>query len=181
MENFQEKIFAHTDKSFYVCGEIIWFKLYNVDAYSNKPVEVSKIGYVEVLTDDKKPVLQAKIELSQGTGRGSFMIPFSLNSGVYILRAYTNWMKNYGADYFFEKKMSIINLQKEQPESIISTKSAYEITFFPEGGNLVNGIKTKVGFKTINQFGKFKANVIIQSHINTKNTTSHHYHILKER
>src|SRR5688572_33500292 len=89
-QNMQEKIFAHTDKSFYVCGEILWFKLYNVDAYLNKPLAVSKIAYVELLSSDQKPVLQAKIELNEGTGSGSFMLPFSLNSGIYVLRAYTN-------------------------------------------------------------------------------------------
>jgi hypothetical protein len=31
-KRIQEKIFVHTDKNFYVAGEIIWFKLYTVEA-----------------------------------------------------------------------------------------------------------------------------------------------------
>ncbi|HZH96184.1 MAG TPA: hypothetical protein VEY06_09880, partial [Flavisolibacter sp.] len=152
-QNLQEKLFAHTDKSFYVCGEIIWFKLYNVDAYFNKPLTISKIAYVELLSSNQKPVLQAKIELNEGTGSGSFMLPFSLNSGVYILRVYTNWMKNFSPDHFFETQLTIINPFKKltHPEND-STVTA--IRFFPEGGNLVTGLQSKVAFHAVGQAGR---------------------------
>ena len=152
-QNPQEKIFAHTDKSFYVCGEIIWFKLYNVDALFDKPLTVSKIAYVELLNNEQKPVLQAKIELKEGTGSGSFILPFSLNSGTYVLRSYTNWMKNYNPDLFFESPLTVINTLKKLP--IAETDSAsYGIRFFPEGGNLVNGLESKVAFQAVAENGK---------------------------
>ncbi len=152
-QNFQEKIFAHTDKSFYVCGEIIWFKLYNTDASFNKPLTISKIAYVELLSSDQKPVLQAKIELKDGTGSGSFLLPFSLNSGTYVLRAYTNWMKNYSPEFFFESRLTVINTLKK----LNITKSdsiAYDARFYPEGGNLVNSLESKVAFHVVAENGK---------------------------
>ena len=51
-----EKIFVHTDKDFYVAGEILWFKLYNVDAVSLKPLDLSKVAYVEIVNANQKPV-----------------------------------------------------------------------------------------------------------------------------
>ncbi|MEO7766451.1 MAG: hypothetical protein ABIS01_03455, partial [Ferruginibacter sp.] len=145
---------VHTDKSNYVPGEICWFKIYNVDAYFNKPINLGKVVYVEILDINNKAVLQAKIGLQKGFGDGSLYLPATLVSGNYRLRAYTNWMKNFGADYFFEKELRIINVQKDQPENSAAQKAAYTIAFFPEGGNLVNGIKSRVGFKVIDQFGK---------------------------
>ncbi|HVX25588.1 MAG TPA: hypothetical protein VHB70_04565, partial [Parafilimonas sp.] len=53
----QEKIFAHTDKDFYVDGEILWFKLYDVSADSLKPLSLSHVAYVEILNAQQKPVL----------------------------------------------------------------------------------------------------------------------------
>jgi hypothetical protein len=44
----QEKMYVHTDKSTYVAGEIIWFKLYNVDAAQHTPLQLSKVAYVDV-------------------------------------------------------------------------------------------------------------------------------------
>lgn len=150
----QEKIFVHTDKNFYLPGEICWFKIYNVDAYFHKPINLGKVAYVEILDKNNTPILQAKIGLQNGVGDGSLYLPASLVLGNYRLRAYTNWMKNFGADYFFEKKLSIINVQNEQQENLAVKKIVPEIAFFPEGGNLVNGIKSKVGFRIVNQFGK---------------------------
>jgi len=63
-------------------------------------------------------------------------------------------MKNFGADYFFEKKLTIINVQRDQPVYTAAALPVYDIAFFPEGGNLVNGIQSKVGFKVINSSGK---------------------------
>src|ERR1700680_3647768 len=54
----QEKIFVHTDKSFYLAGEILWFKMYAVDITFNKPIGISKVAYTEILDTANKPVLQ---------------------------------------------------------------------------------------------------------------------------
>lgn len=152
-QHFQEKIFVHTDKSFYVCGEIIWFKLYNTDAYQNKLSSISKVAYVELLSADHKQVLQAKIELEQGKGTGSFMLPFSLSSGTYIFRAYTNWMKNFSADLFFDKPVSIVNTLKKSTATFNSV-ATFDIQFFPEGGNLVSGLQSKIAFHAVGPDGK---------------------------
>jgi hypothetical protein len=39
-----EKVFTHTDKNFYLAGEIIWFKLYVVNGDDNKPIDLSKVA-----------------------------------------------------------------------------------------------------------------------------------------
>jgi len=85
-----EKVFAHTDKGFYLAGEIVWFKLYVVNGDDNKPINLSKVAYVEIMDKDQKSVLQGKIALDSGTGNGSLYIPLSFNTGVYKLRAYTH-------------------------------------------------------------------------------------------
>jgi len=45
----QEKLYVHTDKNFYLAGEICWFKIYNTDAFFHKPLGLSKLAYLEVL------------------------------------------------------------------------------------------------------------------------------------
>src|ERR1700722_17175802 len=152
-QNLQEKIFVHTDKSFYVAGEIIWFKIYNVDGASYQLLDVSKVAYIEIIGKDQKPVLQAKISLKGGLGDGSFYLPFSINSGNYILRAYTNWMKNFSPDYFFEKNITIINTTKKLGLRPKTDSVNYDVQFFPEGGNLINDIESKVAFKTVDRSG----------------------------
>jgi hypothetical protein len=148
-----EKLFTHTDKDFYLAGEIIWFKIYVVNGDDNKPIDLSKVAYVEVLDKDHRSVLQGKIALEKGTGSGSLYIPVSFNSGVYRLRAYTNWMKNFDPGYYFEKPVTIVNSLKN-PNTPATARRNYDLQFFPEGGNLVQGIQSKVAFKIVDQSGK---------------------------
>jgi hypothetical protein len=148
-----EKIFTHTDKDFYLAGEIIWFKLYVVNGEDNRLMDLSKVAYVEILDKDHKSVLQGKIALDKGTGNGSLYIPLSFNSGVYSFRAYTNWMKNSDPVYYFEKLIRIVNSVKSPGKQTTFPRN-YDLQFFPEGGSLVQGIKSKVAFKIVDQTGR---------------------------
>ena len=144
---FQEKLFLHSDKDFYTAGEILWFKIYSVDGAFHKPSELSKIAYIEILNEKNEPVLQNMVSLVPDKNNGSFYVPTSFNTGYYTIRAYTNWMKNFEAAYFFEKKITIVNtLKSSPPVAINDAEMTPVVRFFPEGGNLVNGIKSTVGF-----------------------------------
>ncbi|HET9826097.1 MAG TPA: hypothetical protein VFP87_12235 [Chitinophagaceae bacterium] len=150
--NLSEKIFTHTDKDFYLAGEIVWFKLYVVDGSDNKPIDISKVAYVEIIDRNQKPVLQCKIDLKNGMGHGSLYLPLALASGVYQLRAYTSWMKNFSAELYFHKQLKVVNSLRSAEQS--NRSRGYDIQFFPEGGNMVQGIQSTVAFKIIDRFGK---------------------------
>ena len=150
----QEKLFVHTDKTSYTAGELIWFKVYYVDGIDHRPLNLSKVVYVEILDNNQNAVMQAKIGMKNGSGSGSVYIPVTLTSGNFSLRAYTNWMKNFSPDYYFHKKLTIINPLKSPAPQTKITPHEYDIQFFPEGGNLVNGIASVVGFKGVDEFGK---------------------------
>ena len=149
----QEKIYLHSDKEVYLAGEVFWFKLYDVDALFLKPAAISQVGYAEVLDSKNKPVLQAKISLQKGAGAGSWDLPQNLPSGIYTVRAYTNWMKNFNPAYFFKKQITIINARSQNTEDTLPQKENYTVGFYPEGGSMVNGIQSKVAFQVVDKTG----------------------------
>jgi len=165
----QEKLFVHTDKTFYLPGELIWFKIYAIDGLLNKPSTFSKVAYVEILGADHKPLLQSKIGLDHASGNGSLQIPLSVSTGNYTLRAYTQWMRNFGPDHFFEQTISIVNTLKESETDTIKKIKTYQIRFFPEGGDLVEGISSKMAFKITNSHNEYvdAAGVIINQQKDT--------------
>lgn len=149
----QEKLFVHTDRRAYVCGDVLWFKVYAVDATSHRPLPLSKVAYVEVLDATQKPVLQAKVELREARGHGSFVLPAALASGGYTVRAYTSWMQNFGPEYYFHCPITVVNtLAAALPKAADTVR--YDVQFFPEGGNLVRGLRSKVGFKITDAAGR---------------------------
>ncbi|HUQ97709.1 MAG TPA: hypothetical protein VM010_08585 [Chitinophagaceae bacterium] len=148
-----ETMYAHTDKATYVAGEIIWFKLYNLDAGSLKKSGLSKVAYVDVLDAQNNIIIQAKIAMKEGSGSGSAQIPLRATTGNYNLRVYTAWMKNFGTSQLFEKPITIINTIKNlEPAALDSGHITVQL--FPEGGNLVVGLESKVAVKVTERNGK---------------------------
>ena len=152
--DLQEKLFVHTDRNSYLAGENAWFKIYCVNAANNQLLDLSKVAYAEVLDKDQQPVLQAKIFLQNGTGNGSLDLPASMPSGNYIFRAYTNWMKNFDAGFYFQKIITITNTIRNETISAEKISKHFDAQFFPEGGDLVNGLRSKVAFRVTEESGK---------------------------
>ena len=162
---FFEKVYLHTDRSFYAGGDNIWFKAYLVNARTNAASNTSNNLYVELFAPDAKVVKRAIIRLEDGIGIGDFKLPDSIVGGTYHLRAYTNWMKNFGNHFFFEKDIDVVNIvntsaKAKTKTTDLSTKNgasttmANHIYFFPEGGTLVANLNALVSFKAINAAGK---------------------------
>ncbi len=152
--NLQEKVFVHTDRTFYLTGDHLWLKVYVVDASYNRPLKMSKVVYVEVLDDAGQVLLHAKVPVQNATGHTALFLPATLNSGNYTLRAYTRWMTNYPADFFFHKHITVVNPFKPLGLQAQAPASDLDVQFFPEGGHLVSGLAGRVGFRVVDTSGK---------------------------
>lgn len=151
---FTEKVYLHTDRNFYIAGEILWFKAYITDGILNAPADLSKVAYVDVIDISNKVFLQTKIALKSGKGNGSLYLPANMPSGKYKIRTYTNWMKNADAAFYFEKAFTVVNAQSTAGLVVAGTTPEYDIQFFPEGGNLVKNVESKVAFRMTDKNGK---------------------------
>ncbi|MCE7067864.1 hypothetical protein [Dyadobacter sp. CY326] len=150
----QEKMYVHLDRPLYLIGETIWFKAYNLNAASHQFLDLSKVAYLEVLDADNNPLIQTKFLLADGKGNGSLLIPSSIGSGKYKVRCYTNWMKNFSPEYYFESSISIVNpFVRFDPDRLAKEPEKYDVQFFPEGGYLVKNIESKVAFRAIGKDG----------------------------
>jgi len=162
----QQKAYLHLDKLAYKAGEKIWYLAYLVDARSHKPDTISENLIVEIVDSYGEVRMIQLLHLKRGFAGGDFSIPDTLPEGLYQVRAYTNWMRNFGSEYFFKRDINIwnpgnyLNLYRE--DKIASKKHKkqsnrksrkLDVQFFPEGGYMVGGIPSKLGFKAINELG----------------------------
>lgn len=104
----QEKIFVHLNSSFFITGEPILYKVYCNDL-DNKPSEISKVVYVELVNNERKVMFKHKIKLESSKGYGDFFINSKIKSGNYKLVAYTQWMRNDLEKHIFQSDIFIIN------------------------------------------------------------------------
>ena len=111
-KNYQEKVFLHTDKPYYYAGDSLFFKGYF--AYGNPYLrdELSKVLHVELISDARDILLAKKYPIRDGIVVGDLQLPDSLDGERYYLRAYTNWMRNYGPNQYFMQSLPVLNPYK---------------------------------------------------------------------
>ncbi len=105
----QEKAYLQTDKPYYNAGEDLWFKGYLVNATTHMPNALSRFLYVELIDDADSVISRVKVRKDSLGFSGFVKLNPKLSSGYYSLRAYTYWMQNATADYFFRKNIYIGN------------------------------------------------------------------------
>lgn len=150
----QEKVHLHFDKPYYVVGEDIWFKAYTVIAEKNEPSQLSKVLYIDLIDQNKTIKKTITLPIENGLAKGNINLADSLNEGSYRIRAYTNYMRNYDSSFFFEKAVEIGHVATEK-KATLETKTSlkFDAFFFPEGGNLLAGVRNKVGVKILTSDG----------------------------
>jgi hypothetical protein len=123
----QEQVFVHHNASLLFAGEYLYYKLYTKNVNTNTFSDLSKVAYVTLVGENKKPVFTHKLSLNKGVGQGDYFIPTSLPSGNYKLIGYTQWMLNGGKDYFFQDDITIINpYQGDQSALSVSENSSQQ-------------------------------------------------------
>jgi len=104
-----EKLYLQTDKPYYSSGDTLRFKAYLFRADYLTPSEQSGQLYIELDGSDNAPVKKMMIPLSAGLGWGDIALnEKDILAGIYTLRAYTNWMRNFGETYVFKQPVNVL-------------------------------------------------------------------------
>lgn len=151
-----EKAYLQLDRSYacYVAGETIYFKAYVTMGELHQPSTISGILHVDLIGSGNNLLQTKAISLANGVGWGDFSLPDTLQKGSYRIRAYTNYMRNADRAYFFEKYISVGSPNSVSNKLQVAKKTGQpSVQFFPEGGNLVTDIHTRVAFKAIGADG----------------------------
>ena len=106
---FDEKVILTTDREIYLCGENIYFTAFTCESNWFLPVSFSSILYIELYNQDYQVISKGKFNINKGKSSGKLTIPRTLSTNYYYLRAYTNYMKNFGERQFYLQKVRVIN------------------------------------------------------------------------
>lgn len=181
----QEKLYLHLDKPYYAAGDSIWFKAYLVNSTTHVINMPSNFIYVELINQKDSTVFRSKIKRIDEVFQGNIPLPPNFPAGQYMIRSYTNWMRNAGEDFFYIRKLLIGNsIEKNSQSPILTEKqikqkekatlaaSEFSLTFFPEGGNMLTNINQQIAFKCqqADGFGKEITGVIVTTEGDTVTT-----------
>lgn len=160
----QEKIHMHFDKGIYNNGETIWFKAYILAGLD--PSVYSKNFYLDWYDEKGSLIKHTIYPIFESSTRGQLDIPADYSGKFLRIKAYTKWMLNFDTGFIYKKDIRIDHpirgLAKSssygsENQKLNSTKSLQtsksSIHFFPEGGDLVNNVESRIAFLIENEFG----------------------------
>lgn len=106
-----EKLYLQTDKNSYNGGDTLWFKGYLFNAADLAPSRKSGLLYAEITDESNKVIKRTMLAVNTGQVWGNVYLDEKIYpAGLYTLRAYTNWMRNYDEAYIFKKQFSVTSI-----------------------------------------------------------------------
>lgn len=154
-----EKIYLHTDRDFYFLGDTIWYKAYLLDGQSLSLVTDIQNLYIDLIDSQGRNTQNQVLFCENGEASGSIIITDTAATGTFIIRAYTDYLKNFGEEMFFHKTLRIsevknsFEIESENPD-VIEEKPEIDVSFLPEGGYLLSGTLNLIAFKAVDKNGK---------------------------
>ncbi|MTI32597.1 hypothetical protein [Xanthovirga aplysinae] len=150
-----ELIYLELNQPYFVTGDQLSYKAFFLDGISHALLQYDNLLNVEILSPQGERVLSHKVKLEGGVANGKFLLPEDLNEGVYTVRAFTSWMRNFN-NSGFSQQVPIYSLDNKgtSENSPPTDKEEIFLEFYPVGGQLVEGIRSIVAFKAYNENGK---------------------------
>lgn len=108
-----ESIVLRSDREIYGLGEDIHFVATYEASEELQDRPWSSVLYVELISWDGSKQAASKVLIKNGSAKGSVRVPENIPSGVYYLRAYTLWMRNYSPLRYAYLPLKILNPYSE--------------------------------------------------------------------
>ncbi|HEY0059257.1 MAG TPA: hypothetical protein VGB56_08980, partial [Flavisolibacter sp.] len=144
----QERLYLHYDKAAYSAGDTVWFKAYLMTEFF--PSEESKTVYIDWL-DEKGTLLHHSVApVYEASTYGQFAVPANYKGQHIQVRAYTRWMLNFDFDFLYTKQIRIL---ANAPSTSAKAKRQTTLQLMPEGGDAIEGLRTRIAFKATDQWG----------------------------
>lgn len=137
-----EKLYLQTDKLYYSSGDTIRFKAYLLDADFLVPSIRSGLLYMELDDAAGMAVKRIMAPVNTGLSWGDLVLnEKEVGEGSFTLRAYTNWMRNFGEDHIFKKDIYVSAISG--PATLVRT------TFKPDSTAGKNKVAANLYFTSL--------------------------------
>jgi len=166
----REQLFLHLDRSYYAVGDTVYMKAYLLNPQL-KAATLSGVVYLEFSNEQQVLVKRLSMYYIRGIISAAIVLnEDDFKDGNYTLRAYTNWMRNFGEQNIFSKTVVIgkPDVQKSWvTRSYLSKKDAGESTNFDLKLNVSNLKNEAVGLKSLKVSVRSGSNVVLKDEVET--------------
>jgi hypothetical protein len=123
----------------YIPGDSVFFSAnyFYEDKQFVKGVHLIRL---DILAPNGSTVQTVRFKSTDGIGYNQLVIRNDIAPGIYKFVAYTDWMRNFGSEAFFQLDVPIVG--KQHRVKIKDEKNL--VAFYPEGGHLIQGLNGRI-------------------------------------
>lgn len=133
------RIYLSFNQPTYTAGDSIFFSVHYVHE-NHQHVKGTHLININLISNEGQTVQRIRFKVVDGLGNNQLVIPTNIKPGMYRIVAFTDWMRNFGSEAFYQADVPIVS--KFQVTTASSMEPAIE--FFAEGGHLIESISNNV-------------------------------------
>lgn len=165
-ERPQHILYLHFDRNEFSAGDTLWFKAYLANAANYVPLSDAHRINIEMINVQNQVVRVVFVQAKNGVASGYLELPVSLPGGNYLIRAYTDWMKNFDTELFFSQEIFVGNasaaydsdprqsrMNRNFNNRLDDLANQWQVAFFPEGGQILLGVENRIAFRATDGLG----------------------------
>ena len=149
----REIVYLHLNKTDFLIGEQLGFKAYVMDKDSRMPSLKTSNLYVQLVDENNRVLREKLLQLKKGVTHGTFMIDSVLEHKDYVIRAFTNWSRNFEEPNNNAQRIRVVELDGTSQQPTKLPKSGLKVSFMPEGGHFINSTLNSLGIRVRNDYG----------------------------
>ena len=134
-KRFPENVVVFTDRTLYAVNEVIQFTALLQSEEKPYRGPGSSVLYIELVDPAGNGIVKSKYPIEDNHSSGQLPIPSNLTTGMYYLRCYTRWMRNFGASSFSYVPLRIVNPFSRILQEDHSGTENSRLIAVPEGEN----------------------------------------------
>jgi len=146
LAELREEIKIYTDRMLYISGEPVWFNAeYTINKKKTRSL-ISKVMYIELVNEKGNAIVQKKFAIDNHSAEGMFEIPDGAPTGNYVLRAYTQYQRNFSPYHFTYAHLLVFNPELSPEGNQGQEKVSVDI--FAEGDVVLMNKPARFALKT---------------------------------
>lgn len=130
------RLYLTFNQPFYAPADTIFFSAWHLDE-AHKLMPGRQVASLDLIEENGHAIKRIHFRVEGGRAANQLVLPKDFPPGSYTVVAYTDWMRNFSQDWFFQKRIEVKGRNEITP-------ALAPITAGVEGGSLVAGIVNHV-------------------------------------
>lgn len=133
------RVHLTTHQPKYIPGDTVFFSV-NYVLEDRQRISGMHLLNLDVVSDESQVVQRVRFKVKDGVGFNQFVLKGDLTPGIYKFLVYSDWMRNFGTESFFQMDVPVVTKQ----QVALTPNQSSPLKIGAEGGHFIQGVENHV-------------------------------------